>query len=399
MKSILFLTTLNLSTNPRLVKEIDLAVEMGFDVQVLCFQFDNWSSPLHDQIKCKYPNVDFWEIPAGRKHLIPWLRSVFLEKLARILALLGMQNIKILSNAISRRSILLLQKSTRLKHADWVIGHNPGALFPAFVIGKRMKSKIGFDVEDYHPGEGNNRLIQDCILRTMKIILPKLSYVSFASASIQDETEKQVDFFQSSDRFTLLNGFKKNEFRLNNNNEISGPLKLVWFSQYISYKRGLEQVLECLNSFNGKIELHLYGSMDPQFEKEIINSNPFVKCHGVLSQTDLNLSLSTYHVGLALEPAKDINNNLAVSNKIMAYLQAGLFVLYTSTTGQSKFLSSFEEVTRQTPVDLRQIKQDLEWLIVNQELVRGKSKKRSDMLENISWDNAKLTLKNTWEKS
>jgi hypothetical protein len=381
------------------VKEIDLAVEMGFDVQVICFQFDNWSSSLHDDIKNKYPGVYFLEIPAGRNPIFSWLWSVILEKTARVCLQFGIKHLNVLSAAISRRSILLLQKSKRLKDADWVIGHNPGALYPAYIIGKSMKAKIGFDMEDYHPGEGNDKLFHQSILRMMNIILPKLNYVSFASTAILEETEKHVEFTRLTDRVTLLNGFKKNEFKIHDDSELSGPLKLVWFSQYISYKRGLEQVLSSLHSFDGRIELHLYGSMDTQFEKEIINSNPFVKYHGVLNQTDLNLSLSSYHVGLALEPAKDINNNLAVSNKVMAYLQAGLFVLYTSTTGQRKLLSSFEEFTHQTPVDLHQLSEDLRWLLDNLEVVRKQSMKRLEMAEDLSWDKIKLILKNIWEKS
>ncbi len=43
-------------------------------------------------------------------------------------------------------------------------------------------------------------------------------------------------------------------------------------------------------------------------------------------------------MGLALEPGKDLNNELAISNKIIAYAQAGLYILATDTPAQQQFM-------------------------------------------------------------
>jgi len=43
MKKILFLTSTNLASNPRLLKELRLAVTHGYDCTVMQFQLGNWS--------------------------------------------------------------------------------------------------------------------------------------------------------------------------------------------------------------------------------------------------------------------------------------------------------------------------------------------------------------------
>jgi len=63
-----------------------------------------------------------------------------------------------------------------------------------------------------------------------------------------------------------------------------------------------------------------------------------VVLHEPKSQVELHHLLAYFDVGLALETGKDINNQLAISNKLMAYFQAGLFVLATNTKAQRSFM-------------------------------------------------------------
>ena len=37
-----------------------------------------------------------------------------------------------------------------------VVGHNYGAMYPAVMAAKKFGCKCGFDMEDYHPGEGHD---------------------------------------------------------------------------------------------------------------------------------------------------------------------------------------------------------------------------------------------------
>src|SRR6185437_13894999 len=112
-------------------------------------------------------------------NFIPWFISVSKEKSARLLSKIFPLKNSALANAVSRRNVGLLAAVTKVSSADWVIGHNPGALWATLYAGKRLKCKTGFDVEDYHPGEGNDMHLQTLTKKLMQQVLPQMDYVSF----------------------------------------------------------------------------------------------------------------------------------------------------------------------------------------------------------------------------
>ena len=113
--------------------------------------------------------------------------------------------------------------------------------------------------------------------------------------------------------------------------QIEGPLRLVWFSQNISAGRGLEYILPPLKKFVGTIELHLFGNLDGAFYEAHLKPMKNVFIHEPLPQKKLHNNLSNYDVGLALEIATDRNRDICLTNKLLAYFQAGLFVFASDT--------------------------------------------------------------------
>ena len=79
-KKILFLTTNNLATNPRLVKEIRLALSFGYIAELICFEFDNWSKELNTELMQQMVGVNIISIPAGRYPFIYWFVSVMFQR-------------------------------------------------------------------------------------------------------------------------------------------------------------------------------------------------------------------------------------------------------------------------------------------------------------------------------
>lgn len=337
MSKILFLTTHNLATNPRLVKEIKLALQHNYEVEVICYIFRNWSYEINQEMLQEFQNqgVKFHCIEAGRKNKFKWFIAVANEKYARLLSrIIPLKNLA-LANAVSRRNVDLLNEVNKISSADWIIGHNPGALYAAHYAGKKLNSKIGFDVEDYHPGEGNDKHLQKLTKSLMQQVLPKMDYVSFAAPLIMDQVKKDVGN-NDLNWFTILNYFPKEEFSLPLTN-ISRTLKLVWFSQNINAGRGLEFIINAVKANPTTMELHLYGNININFkENRLLVGNIFI--HEPMPQKELHRALRLYDVGLALEPAKDLNNDLAISNKILAYLQSGLYILATNTSAQKSFI-------------------------------------------------------------
>lgn len=336
---ILFLTTHNLASNPRLVKEIQLAVDNGFTVEVVCFVFRGWSFQINNTMIENFTQqcVKFHCIEAGREAKKDWLLSVIKEKIYRLGAKLFQFNSASLGTAVSRRSSLLIKALNKINAADFVVGHNPGALYPTIFAAKKFNCKAGFDVEDYHPGEGNNVFLQNMVRRLMQQVLPQMNYVSFAAPLIREAVKKDLSK-EGANWVTVLNYFPAAEFVQPSLNE--GPLKLVWFSQNISGGRGLELIIPAVGKLSGQLELHLYGNLNAAFFETYLKGIENVKIHEALDQKELNEELSKFDVGLALEMDVDANRNLCLTNKILAYTQAGLYVMATTTAAQQSFLKN-----------------------------------------------------------
>ncbi len=150
----------------------------------------------------------------------------------------------------------------------------------------------------------------------LKNLLQKADYITAASPLIL-QYSRDVTKSLNVPAEVILNHFPRYEFR---NPEVkhSDKLQVIWFSQNISYNRGLEKILPVVRK-NNNIELHLFGNCNDDFKKEFLSTqadNIFV--HASLPQAELHKRLSSFDIGLAIEPGKDLNNELAVSNKMLA---------------------------------------------------------------------------------
>lgn len=268
-------------------------------MEVVCFEFNNWSYPFNQEIKKEFKRVKLHIIPAGRKPLFPWAMSVFLETFFRVTGRFIPLKGWALSQAVTRRTNLLLKKIKGIKgHFDLVIGHNPGALFPTWFASEKFKCKCGFDVEDYHPGETNDNISSDRLERLFKFLLPEMNFLTFASMPILEEVKKVADV----DGSVIQNWFPSCQFQ--QPVPQVGKLKLVWFSQNISFNRGLEFAIPVIEQF-ADVELHLFGNCNNEFQsKYLVNLNN-VFLHSSLPQESLHLQLAEFDCGLAIEPKKD----------------------------------------------------------------------------------------------
>ena len=99
-----------------------------------------------------------------------------------------------------------------------------------------------------------------------------------------------------------------------------------------------------------------------------------------------------------MEPAKDENNELAISNKILAYLQAGLFVVATNTKAQESFLGElpnhgicFDYKINDSAIVLNKVISEIE-------TIRFKKNIRFNDFKIHNWEYESLNLINEWNK-
>lgn len=372
---ILFVSTSNLATNPRLVKEIELALEKGYRVTAVVCSFHNWSYALNETVKQKLAaSIQLIEAVADRSAFPVWFLSTLLQTLRQLQAKLGFSTASVLSDVLIKRSILLRWKLNQLKgNYQLVIAHNPGAFEPAAAFAKKHRIPLGIDVEDYHPGEATHPAEANTMKRLMQQVLPQANYVSAAAPLILEAVQNDCGH-RLRNAFTILNYFNKSEFATPVP-ATGKPLQCVWFSQNIDHGRGLEELFKTLGKFPNAIELHLYGNLNFQFYNEHLVQLPAVKVHTPLPQEQLHKVLASYDVGLSLESKTvNINRSICISNKLLAYYQAGLFIVATDTAAQDQFLK--QHPSHGIITSLSNLEEGLQQLIQQKETIRAGSQTR-----------------------
>jgi len=470
---ILFLTTANLPTNPRLVKELDLARQY-YKVTVVLFKLGNWSDATDGEMRNARKDVNFVLLDATRQNFSYWLKWALMEKLSRLIRPFFTNNLFITALAHSRRSVQLRKALKKLSTPDLIVSHNLGALYPAWKASKKWNIPFIYDIEDYDPGihvPQTGKRYKDYSETLMIKCLPHAIALTSASPLIGEYTLKLIS--GHSNHRVLLNSFPGVEFKppksnpiipnpynlspnsyilkpkpynLNPNSQnpepaphsffksppwgdLGGPkLKLVWFSQHISFCRGLEQLFEALTILNTQLKaqnskfkthLTLIGHLDPKFDQQIIqpflqtqtlnpnsqnltpnsyNLNPITYTHlPPLTQPQLHAELRNHDIGLALESGKDFNNKLAISNKIIAYAQAGLYIMATDTPAQKQFMAENPKsgiICGQTP---EEISEALKKIIEQKEAIQNTRKLRFEKGKELAWEKEAGKLEKMWK--
>ncbi len=397
MARILYLLSGNLSTTPRALQSAK-AFSKDHTITILGInRSDRWNQL--DQQLIIGNQFSYESIPFSRNHFFIWLLSKLVQQISLLLSKSFSDNVLINAYASNRINYLLDQKLSKKKKGeiDLIISHS-STMFSASRLSSKLKVPLIIDVEDYHPGEapdGSKERKRRALI--MKSTLPKANLITYASPLIGDYT-KQLLYEKIPTSILINNTFPKTEFL--SPKEIKGKLKFVWFSQTITFNRGLEFIIAAMDKFKEHLTLTLIGNPRADFYAAHIKPNQsFVQVIEPLSQIELNKSLANYDIGLAVEISSiDLNKQLALSNKIWAYLQAGLFICATDTSAQLKFMDQFSEhgiVCRQ---NVNSARDRLHYLIENKAKIRSLRIKRFEAAQEYAYDNEIKKLKKSCTK-
>lgn len=396
---IIFLTSVNLASNPRCRKEIELALAAGHKVSVVAFEMDNWTREKEKQIREQFKEVAFYYLSATRSDLWLWFKSTAIEKISRGLYKLGIRTTGIIASGVSRRSVLIqaLLRSQNL-YADLIVAHNPGAFYPAVSFALRNKSQYAIDVEDYHPGEGNDPLLKGMNEYLLQKVLPAARYVSYASEPIMQKVLSLVPQIRDSEGLVVNNAFPAKDFPKPTVGKDEQVLNFVWFSQNIDVSRGLEQVLPVLDKFKDQIRLTLIGSLNKVFFENYLSGRSYISIISPMLQEELHALIGQYDIGLAIEPGKDVNNILALSNKAWTYFQGGLYILASGTEGQESFIRSFPEHGIVSSLDEANLMETLSFLIKDRKRILESKISRWQHAQNHSWTVESSKVLGIWDQ-
>jgi glycosyltransferase involved in cell wall biosynthesis len=343
-KQVLFVTSAQVSANPRLLKEVLCLFQSGFEIKVIWCPISPWADDFDKKLFANFLNIQ-WIKSGYHPKVQPigyWYARIRQKFWRSVYKLVGDR-----CDAAIKSLVLFSQELTSIaldNKADLYIGHNLGAL-PAIVkASKKFNAKSVFDFEDYHRGElEKSDLNTRVIINTENRYIPHVSSITAASPSIS-KAYGTVFPFQS---ITTINNCFPLDYAIEQIKSIPQlPLKLFWFSQYVGKRRGLETVLKAMSFFRKEeITLTLLGSASTNIKQYFYNllesyslKTDQLVFLDTISEEKIASIASMHHIGLASEFAHNQNRDLCLTNKLFMYLLAGNATLATDTSAQKYFL-------------------------------------------------------------
>ena len=337
-KTVCLITPGHIASNPRLVKEAIALSESGYKTHIIFTQYVPYLID-HDQHILQ-------QNPAWTYDCLNWTGYNLASKISRLVSKIRHDFSSDINIKINRNYWWQLKKAIACK-ADLYISHNLGTLPVAVIAAKKTEAKCGFDAEDFHRNEINdNATDPDVKLKTAieEKYIPQLDYMIASSPQI---TEQYKTLFQQHIT-TIINVFpntKAHEITYNANK----PLQLFWFSQTIGTNRGLETIIDGINISNIEADLHLLGVITDEYKARLINllkagSKCSLHFHKPVYSEELFNIAQKFDIGFGSETGFCLNNGIALSNKILTYVQSGLAVIASNTTAQSAFINRYLQV-------------------------------------------------------
>jgi len=366
-----------LSTTPRAYRAILSLLEQGYSVFLSCnvrrFEAYNY----HKELIVSLEKFNF------SYNEIHWKNTSFHTVFFKIIhKLIRKVHEKI---SITNKFLLSLSNDYTIKYqyfknknvsSKQYVGHRPASLYAITKLARKYNSKIWFDIEDFHFDETTNPNENRMISEFIKAFSTKEINYTNASKLIGEAYLKVLDV--QTDSIEILNSPVIEVFPLEKKTE---ELSFVWFSQTVTFKRGLEYFLEAINELKLACRIDLVGTVDIDFKKYIENlqlSN-FAKInfHGFISEKKINEFVYNADVGLALELYNlDRNKNLAISNKILTYTLLGNYILATRTEGQVYFMDKIPKNGILCNLEKKEMIEKLQYIQKNKIIIRQNKQMR-----------------------
>jgi glycosyltransferase involved in cell wall biosynthesis len=344
MRRVVILTGSHICHNPRAFKEAETLAAAGYDIEWYGAWFDPELAE-RDRLLIRDRN---WRFTA----VTDWTSGTLFSEIRRqtqrsrrwlglkLHKLFGQENCWQLGYCTPE-----LFRAARKRTGDLFIAHSEPAMWVADKLRRRGR-RVGVDIEDWFsedllPGARRNRPLK--LIRGLeKSLLNKAAHRTCTSNAMSSALASTYsckppaaiyNVFPWKDRKSLDNKIKDRVNHL--------VPSLHWFSQTVGPGRGLEDLFSALPMLSIACEIHIRGNVSTQDRKWLNSLIPLdwksrVLLHPVVHNDELLSRIAEHDVGLALEPVHPRNKDLTASNKIFAYLLAGLAVVGTNTGGHTE---------------------------------------------------------------
>lgn len=353
MKKVIIVSGIQVSDNPRVVKEATTLANAGYDVEVLC----SLLNPAQNSRNLRLAEGQRFRVhrvlDVSLSGLLPRVGWHW-RRLRRRVALVacrttGRESVHQLGYAAAD-----LLKACLRRPADLYSIHLPQAMWVGAQL-IRLGAKVSVDIEDWYSEDFRSEELPRSPVRLLRSVessvLKGATFASTTSNALRDALTSQ---YECQPPIVLYNAFRLSERRLGDTHPHEQPVraghaKIGWVSQVIGPDRGLEQLLAATHYVRHPVEIHLTGRLRPGMEdtlRAMLHSPSSVCFHDQVPHEELLPLMQSYDLGFAGELAHNKSRNLTVTNKILHYFLAGIPVVVSDTLGQL-------EICRQAPAATR----------------------------------------------
>jgi hypothetical protein len=335
------MTAGHLATTPRMVKVADALAEADYDVSVVSTQFIEWADQADRAIissrwsRWRWTTVDYRKRGARARATLTALRMRAVKQFTRAR---GLEKISIGTAARIRERVFPELVAAAVSTRPSLIYGGGSALAATAAAAKRANVPFALDLEDFHSAQDPDGRYSGITEKIEREVLPQASLLTAGSTAIADAYHSAYGL----DVVPIHNVFPLPSIAPTPR-EWDGTLRLYWFGQTIGAGRGLEETIRAAGRSGVPTELTIRGNPRQDFIRDLntlaAEAAPqlTLTLTGPASPDDMVDLCRPYDVGIAVENPEGHNQALALSNKSLTYILAGLAVAINDTPGQHEF--------------------------------------------------------------
>ncbi len=337
--TVCLITPGHISSTPRVVKEADALAAAGYAVSVVAGRHFKPVMVFDDALVAAVPWT-YRPVRTGGSLLRKVARHFARRTLARQPDAPPMTAARAIHADVGR-----LAAAAAATSATLFIGHCLGGMAAAALAAEQLNVRAGGDLEDFHDAETdaalNDSAQRNATRRLQNAFLPRATHLTAASPLIAHAYEQQYGAHPQ----VVLNVFPLREAPpapvKRPPPSVEAPARLYWFSQTIGPGRGLEAMLAVMSRMRTPVELNLRGFNSRDYTVQLearartLGLKRPIRFQPPAPAGEMIRLAADADLGLSIEERMPLNRDLCLTNKIFAYLLAGLPQLLSATTAQT----------------------------------------------------------------
>jgi hypothetical protein len=321
-----------------MVKVADALADADYDVTVISTQFVDWADQADRAIinsrwsRWRWTTVDYRKHGARARSALTAVRMRAAKQFTRAR---GLDRIGLgIAARIRERVYPELVAAVTATRPAFIYGGG-SAIAATSAAAKKLGVPFAIDLEDFHSTLDTQGRYYGITEKIERQVLPHASLLTGGSRAIAEAYRSKYGV----EVIPIHNVFPLPQIAPTPR-EWDGTLRLYWFGQTIGADRGLEETVRAAGLSGVQSELTIRGNARDNFIREL---------QALADQTAPNLGLTflppaaaddmvdlsrPYDVGVAIQNPDDYSQSLALTNKSLTYILAGLAVAINDTPGQ-----------------------------------------------------------------